>query len=239
MNVRIRFTKVGKVRFTSHRDVARIWERAIRRAQLPVAYTEGFSPRPKLSFGLALSTGHESLGEYLDIRLRDDAPPVANDAESLAARLDPVLPDGLSVVAAAEVAHSVDSLQEIVTSCSWQIDVPGVTPAELESAANQALAAATLPVTRQRKGKDVHDDLRPALLAIEVAGPTSDGARLVAELGTQPRACRPAEFLAALDPTFREGRVLRTHQWTQVDGERREPLELALPPTGLALERAS
>ena len=55
---RIRFSKLGKIRFTSHRDVARMWERALRRATLPVAYTEGFSPHPKLSFGLALSTGH-------------------------------------------------------------------------------------------------------------------------------------------------------------------------------------
>src|SRR6188474_2710347 len=66
---RIRFSKLGKIRFTSHRDVARMWERALRRATLPVAYTEGFSPHPKLSFGLALSTGHESLGEYLDVDL--------------------------------------------------------------------------------------------------------------------------------------------------------------------------
>ena len=64
---RMRFSKLGKIRFTSHRDVARIWERALRRATLPVAYTEGYSPHPKLSFGLALSTGHESLGEYLDV----------------------------------------------------------------------------------------------------------------------------------------------------------------------------
>src|SRR5690606_40985756 len=67
--VRIRFSKLGKVRFTSHRDTARIWERALRRADLPVAYTEGFAPRPRVSFGLALPTGAESLGEYLDVDL--------------------------------------------------------------------------------------------------------------------------------------------------------------------------
>ena len=62
MRLRIAFSKHGKIRFTSHRDVARIWERALRRTNLPVAYSEGFTPRPKLSFGLALSTGHESEG---------------------------------------------------------------------------------------------------------------------------------------------------------------------------------
>ena len=69
--VRLRFSKLGKVRWTSHRDVARMWERALRRAEVRVAYSEGFSPRPKLAFGLALSTGHESLGEYLDVGCLD------------------------------------------------------------------------------------------------------------------------------------------------------------------------
>src|SRR5438094_8664069 len=90
MKVRIRFSKLGKIRFTSHRDVARIWERALRRAALPVAYTEGFSPHPKLSFGLALSTGHESLGEYLDVDLAaPDTGVDAVDLGGLPARLDP------------------------------------------------------------------------------------------------------------------------------------------------------
>ena len=63
LTVRLRYAKVGKVRWTSHRDAARIWERALRRAELAVAYTEGFSPRPRLHFGLALPTGYESDAE--------------------------------------------------------------------------------------------------------------------------------------------------------------------------------
>src|SRR5205814_9079184 len=69
MRVRFRFAKLGKIRWTSHRDVARMWERAFRRVGLPLAYTQGFSPRPKVSFGLALPTGHESVAEYLDLEL--------------------------------------------------------------------------------------------------------------------------------------------------------------------------
>ena len=64
MRIRFRFAKLGKIRFTSQRDVARMCERALRRASLPLAYTEGFSPRPQLSFGLALPTGAESLAEH-------------------------------------------------------------------------------------------------------------------------------------------------------------------------------
>jgi len=65
--VRVRFSKLGKIRFTSHRDVARIWERALRRGSLPIVYTQGFHPPPQLHFGLALRTRHESLAVYLDI----------------------------------------------------------------------------------------------------------------------------------------------------------------------------
>ena len=72
--VRFRFSKTGKIRFTSHRDVARMWERALRRSRLPVALSQGFSPHPLLSFGLALPTGCESLGEYLDARLEETRP---------------------------------------------------------------------------------------------------------------------------------------------------------------------
>ena len=65
--LRLRATKLGKIRFTSHRDMARVWERALRRAELPVASSQGFTPRPRISFGLALPTGAESIAEYVDI----------------------------------------------------------------------------------------------------------------------------------------------------------------------------
>ena len=96
--LRVRFSKFGKVRFTSHRDVARIWERTLRRGDVAVAYTEGFSPRPKLSFGLALSTGYESYGEYLDIVLGADS---SLDGDDVSARVAPGLPDGIEVQAVA------------------------------------------------------------------------------------------------------------------------------------------
>ena len=72
VKLRLRYAKLGKVRFTSHRDTARIWERAMRRAGVPVATSAGFTPRPRLSFGLALPTGAESVAEYLDAEVLDD-----------------------------------------------------------------------------------------------------------------------------------------------------------------------
>src|SRR5439155_11422896 len=94
--VRLRFTKHGKVRFISHRDVARAFERAFRIEQLPLAFTLGFAPRPKVSFGLALSVGHESRAEYLDFELRE---PVATQA--LCDPLTDALPEGIAVTGAA------------------------------------------------------------------------------------------------------------------------------------------
>ena len=71
----VRSTKLGKIRFTSHRDTARMWERALRRAELPGGDAQGFTPRPRISFGLALPTGAESVAEYVDIDLVDDLAP--------------------------------------------------------------------------------------------------------------------------------------------------------------------
>lgn len=250
MRVRLRFSKLGKVRFTSHRDLARIWERALRRARLPVVYTEGFSPRPKLSFGLALPTGSESLGEYLDVELdassrgacsRAASSPTAPrraslDVDALPARLDPALPVGFRVQGAAEIPPGTASLQQAVVRCTWRLTVPGASVARLTELVDAALAADSLVVARTRKGHEVHDDVRPAMRSLEVVGPTSAGpspagpfpagATLVAELDTQPRSVRPSELLVALGGDLREERVCRTHQWMQLDGALREPIAL-------------
>ena len=233
MRLRIAFSKHGKIRFTSHRDVARIWERALRRTNLPVAYSEGFTPRPKLSFGLALSTGHESEGEYLDVDL-DPEQGAGLDLDGLAAHLTAQLPVGMTATGVVVVDRRMPSLQQAVTSCTWQIDVLGTDVATAQTAIDAALAAEEIIVTRERKGKEVTDDLRPLVLSLAVDEPIEDGVRLLAELGTQPRAVRVNELLAALDPPLtehtdaREPRVLRLHQWiTTDDGQRHDPMSVA------------
>ena len=204
MRVRFRFVKLGKVRWTSHRDLARMWERALRRVELPVAYTGGFTPRPKVSFGLALPTGHESVAEYLDAELETDEP----DVPGLAARLSPALPAGIDVTAAAVIDGGGGSLQEEVTSCTWELEAVGAGPDEVEALVERALAAESLVITRTRKGAVVTDDVRPAIVSARVVGPPAcvaegyvdhaPGAVLVAELATQTRSLRPAELLLAL-----------------------------------------
>jgi radical SAM-linked protein len=230
VKVRVRFTKQGKIRFLSHRDLARVWERGLRRAGIRVAYSEGFSPRPRLSFGLALSTGYESLGEYLDIDLAPDAGVGFDD---LPARVSPHLPPGMEATAAIPLEPGTDSLQQAVTSCDWVLEVVGPTPDQARARVAEAMAAAELPVVVERKGTETEIDARPAILALRVAdgdapqpGVSSlhPTAVLHATLATQPRSLRPAELLRALDATWRGGRALRTHQWTLVDGARCEPI---------------
>jgi len=217
--VRLRFSKLGKIRFTSHRDVARIWERALRRASLPIAYTEGFSPRPKLHFGLALSTGHESMAEYLDVDLKE-----AIEAHTLPVLLNPELPTGIEITNAAPLEPGTPSLQEDVTSCSWRIEARDLEPGRADELVAGVLAADEVLITRTRKGKEVTDDLRPAILAVTVDGPTAAGTELLAELAVHPRSARPSELLRALSPELVEGHVLRLAQWTWRDGVRCEPL---------------
>jgi hypothetical protein len=274
--VRARFSKLGKVRFTSHRDVARIWERALRRAGVAVAYTEGFSPRPKLSFGLALSTGYESLGEYLDISLRDpvagagvdpgpegeggDAgtprpghhPGPATGSALLPASLSVALPAGIEVQAVVPLPAGAPSLQQAVTSCTWHLELSGIEPTRAPRVVEQALAAPQLVVRRERKGRTVDEDVRPAIVALRVLDQAPQGAGrlsvdrlrgvwLEAELATQPRSLRPAELVTALDPAATAERVVRIHQWTQVSGARQEviPLEPAATLTRTPQARAS
>ena len=231
--VRLRYAKHGKVRWTSHRDAARIWERALRRAGIAVAYTEGFSPRPRLHFGLALPTGYESECELLDVDLAgrgDDRQDEAVDPASLPARLTAALPVGFTVTAVAVLVGGETSLQQDVTSCSWYVELREVSPAAAEHAVRTALDAATLPLARTRKGQERVDDLRPGILALRVGATTQDGlATLEADLATQPRALRPSELLAACFPDVADTidithRVMRTHQWIERDGARREAL---------------
>ena len=230
--VRFRFTKTGKVRFTSHRDVARMWERALRRSRLPVALSQGFSPHPLLSFGLALPTGCESRGEYLDARL-DEARPDEVSFDALPSLLTPLLPDGVVVQAAGAVALAEGSLQQEVASCDWELEVFGLSGEELQERVEQVLASPSLIVHRERKGRPTEDDVRAAILTLAVThddGPEQGEqpiGRFRAELATHPRGVRPSDLLSAFGTDVVLARACRTHQWIERDGARFEPLSVS------------
>jgi radical SAM-linked protein len=223
VKLRIRFTKTGKVRYTSHRDLARIWERGLRRAGVPMAYSEGFSPRPRISFGLALPTGYASDGEYLDLSV---STPIA-DPTALAAPLTDALPDGIDVQAVAHLAAGATSLQQAVAATTWHLELVGVTRRELQARVDALLDRDEIIVTRERKGRPVTDDLRPAVNRLEATGAGERGEALEAELATGGRSVRPAELVAALHDGWRIGAARRLYQWIETDGVRHEPLSLA------------
>ena len=233
--VRVRFTKRGKVRFISHRDVARGFERAFRIEDLPLAFTLGFSPRPKVSFGLALSVGHESVAEYLDVELRE---PVETGAWP--ERLSAALPEGIDVTGVAPLADRAPALQEAVTLVEYQVvvaDADGgpVDRDQLSTAVTRGLASDSLLVTRTRKGRESVDDIRPAIVActlirseLDPDVTQRDAPALELTLSTQTRGARPREVLDALSHdgiVLTEHRAVRTAQWIERDGARLEPLE--------------
>lgn len=232
MRVRVRYEKLGKIRFTSHRDTARHWERAVRKAGVAVSYSAGFTPRPRMSFGLALPTGAESVAEFLDIDL-ESLPENATDADALCPLFDSTLPPGYSATRVAEIPSGTASLQDAVVACTWHLDLVGVGTDDLAACTERVMSASSVMLERERKGQRSVDDVRPAILSLEAVPPTSgDGTRagLVATLATTSRGLRPLELVAALlpalDPVDTTGRVLRTHQMIDVDGAIRELLPL-------------
>lgn len=222
-----------------------MWERALRRSGVPVAWSEGFSPRPLVSFGLALPTGAESLAEYLDIGLSRsghpgmDAWPGGTGAPepvacaALGELLSSFLPEGMDVQVIATLPEGSGSLQQEVSSCSWDLEVFGLAAEELESRVERLLAAPVVLVQRERKGRTARDDLRPAVLTLAVAPPPEGGPEdpstghrvwLKAEVATRPRGVRPRELLEAIGPGVSLSRACRVHQWIEHDGARLEPL---------------
>jgi radical SAM-linked protein len=250
--VRIRFCKRGPVRFIGHRDVARNFERAFRIEELPLAFTLGFSPRPKVGFGLALSVGHESEAEYLDLELTHD-PGFDGPAglDRFPAALSVALPEGIDVTGVAPIVDRAPSLQEAIPAVEYRIEVlhgaPDApsTPEAVAASVASVLDAPSLEITRTRKGREVAEDVRPAIRRMELLEVEASSATLQLELATQPRNARPGDVVAALNtvagstgPVFTEGRVLRTHQWIERVGARLEPLE-ADPRAPVLKARAS
>ena len=139
--LRIRYAKRGRLRFASHRDLARALERALRRAQVPMAFSAGFTPHPKISYLGAAPTGAASEAEYLEIGLAE-----RRDPEQVRAALDAALPDEVAVLEAVEAAEGTGSLADRIDAALWRVELPGVEPADLERAVAAFLAAESVEV---------------------------------------------------------------------------------------------
>jgi radical SAM-linked protein len=155
--VRLRFAKRGRLRFLSHRDVARSFERAVRRAGVPIAHSHGFNPHPRMSWIGAAPTGSASEAEYLEIGLTRPVDPA-----ELAAALDAALPDGLDVLAAAEAEGA--ALADRIDASRWRLELPGVEPGDLRGALAALLAEESVVVERVTPSGRRQIDVRAALV---------------------------------------------------------------------------
>ncbi len=174
--LRIRYAKRGPLRFTSHRDFARALERAILRARIPVAYSQGFTPHPKISYASAAPTGVASEAEYLEIGVRAEIGP-----ETLVRALDAALPPGLDVLDA--VVATAGNLADRIDASRWQVVLPGSDPAEVAAAGRAFLAAGDVPVERLTKQGRRTIDVRGPVTALDVAADTGAAPCGVGDVG--------------------------------------------------------
>lgn len=162
MRVRVRFAKAGKLRFISAIDLGRVWERALRKADLPIAYSEGFSPHPKISFGDALPLGFASRAEFAELTFGGDV-----DLADMTRRLNVAFPQGLTVLDAISSAEGDKRLGKLLQASLWTLEY---TSAEGLGAAVDGLPRrGSLQVQRERKGEMVTVDLAPPLAGVAVA----------------------------------------------------------------------
>jgi radical SAM-linked protein len=169
--IRLRYTKRGRLRFTSHRDFQRAFERALRRAEVPMAYSAGFTPHPKVSYANAAPTGTGSEAEYLEIALAE-----RRDPEKLRLLLDESLPAGLDITDAVEAATS--GLADRLTASVWELRLEGVEPEQARHAVRTFLDAEIVEVQRLMKNGLRTFDTRSAVVDLTAeSGPqdTVDG----------------------------------------------------------------
>jgi radical SAM-linked protein len=217
--LRIKYAKRGRARFASHRDFARAFERALRRAGVPMAYTSGYSPHPRISYANAAPTGAASEAEYLEIGLAQVA-----DPERVRAELDAALPDGLDVLAA-ETAPA-GALADQLTGSHWRIDLDGMGADVLDRSVQRFLGQSSAPVERMTKAGLRSFDARGAVVTM-----SAEPHGLFLLLAHSVPLVRPDDVLTALaglDPDWRPSqppRLTRLRQGRLLDGgEIVEPL---------------
>jgi radical SAM-linked protein len=184
--LRVKYAKRGRARFTSHRDFGRAFERALRRAGVPMAYTSGYSPHPRISYANAAPTGAASEAEYLEIGLA-----AVCDPDKVRDALDAALPPGLDVVEV--VTASPGALANELTGSVWRVDVPSLSVSTLQTAVDEFLAKEMVQVQRMTKNGMRDFDARAAVIALSV-----QDSRLTMTLAHQVPLVRPDDVLAGM-----------------------------------------
>lgn len=206
MRIQITFSKQGALRYTGHLDLHKLWERATRRAELPLAYSQGFHPQPRMSIAAALPLGFSSRCEVLDMRLEQSVP-----LEGLRERLQTTLPADVQVIDIVQVDERAPALQTQVLSAEYEVwGIEAGFGSEMKRKIEAVLGSETL--IRVRREKEY--DLRPLIeeLALIPASPTQgQGEVIFMRLAAREGATgRPEEVLDVLGIAFDETRVERT-----------------------------
>jgi radical SAM-linked protein len=165
--LRLRYAKRGRLRFASHRDFQRSFERALRRADVPMAYSAGFSPHPRISYAGAAPTGAASEAEYLEIAVSRRC-----DPQRLRGALDAALPPGLDVVEVVEARTPL--FAERLEASLWEVEMPGVAPDAAAAAVAVFMAAPQVQVQRLTKNGLRTFDARAAVVRAEVVAGRGD-----------------------------------------------------------------
>ncbi|MDD7184007.1 TIGR03936 family radical SAM-associated protein [Peptostreptococcus porci] len=171
--MRIKFTKLGDMKYISHLDVQRLFQRVFRRAEVRLSYSQGFNPHPKMSYGNALALGVESYGEYVDIEIEDDLSP-----ELLAEKINDQLPEGMVFVKCVEIQTGVKSLAGNIEYGNYDFVIENVdhfTRSEISDKIDKILSLDTLNITKKnKKGKLVEMDIIPMIKSLEVKSVEDD-----------------------------------------------------------------
>ena len=198
MRIRITFSKQGALRYIGHLDLHKLWERAARRAELPLAYSQGFHPQPKMNLASALPLGFSSRCEVLDMRLERDI-----TLDGLSERLNDTLPSGLQVLDVEQVEERAPALQTQVVAAEYEVRmIESAFGTDLQRRIESILASES--IIRNRRGKEY--DLRPLIEGLDVMND-----KIVMRLAAREGATgRPEEVLDALGIAFEETRIERT-----------------------------
>ena len=187
----VRYAKRGKMRFASHLDVARAFERGVRRAGLPIAYSAGFTPHPKISYAGGAPTGVASEAEYLSLALTSRI-----EADVAREQLNAALPDGIDVIVVTEDAGGLPASR--LTASEWHVVLPGLTPGDAVEVVQKFLALEEAPVERLTSKGMRRMDARSAVVSLDVHDEADGDAVLRMVLRHTVPSVRPDDVLNAL-----------------------------------------
>ena len=200
MRVRITFSKTGALRYIGHLDLTTIWERAARHAGLPLAYTQGFHPQPKMAFASALPLGFSSRCEVMDMRLNEDM-----DLTSLSVQLQNAMPAGIGILKVGSVDEHEPPLQMQIVSAEYEVSLTeAIDRSSLKRKIDEVESNPSLP--RERRGRSY--DLRPLIEKLELTSENKILMRLSAREGATGR---PEEVLHILGISSEHAHVERTN----------------------------